>query len=188
MGEISSRIIEKITSYNLFNNFFPGIIVCYIIEKTTRLSIVDGDLVQNLFVYYFVGIIVSRISSLFIEKVLRSIKVKNKKSRQREPFLKFAPYDKYIEASEKQSFIKVLDETNNVYRTIIAIFVVSLVIKLYDWLLYDFVIKFGSVSQNVLYIVVCVFMIILFVCSYRKQTAYIRKRVEELSIEDSKEE
>lgn len=79
MGEISSRIIEKITSYNLFNNFFPGIIVCYIIEKTTRFSIADGNLLQNLFVYYFVGIIVSRISSLFIEKALRSIKVKKKR-------------------------------------------------------------------------------------------------------------
>lgn len=188
MGEISSRIIEKITSYNLFNNFFPGIIVCYIIEKTTRFSIADGNLLQNLFVYYFVGIIVSRISSLFIEKALRSIKVKNKKTCRREPFLKFAPYDKYIGVSEKQPFIKVLNETNNVYRTIIAIFVVSLVVKLYDWLLYDFIIKFGSVSQNVLCIVVCVFMIILFVSSYRKQTEYIRKRVEELSNEDRKKE
>lgn len=89
---------------------------------------------------------------------------------------------------KNQPFIKVLNETNNVYRTIIAIFVVSLVVKLYDWLLYDLIIKFGSVSQNVLCIVVCVFMIILFVSSYRKQTEYIRKRVEELSNEDRKKE
>ena len=160
MDEILSTIIDKVTSYNLFNNFFPGIIVCYIIEKTTRMSIADGDLLQNLFVYYFVGMIVSRVGSLFIEKILKSLKVKNKTSNQKEPFLKFAPYDKYIEASNKEPFIKVLCETNNMYRTIIAVFIVSLVVKLYDLLLYDFIINLGNTAQNLMHISIYLFMIV----------------------------
>ena len=79
--------------------------------------------------------IISRIGSIFIEKILKSIKVCNKKTKEKEEFLKFAPYGDYIEASEANPFIKVLNETNNIYRTIIAMMVVVMGAKIYDWLI-----------------------------------------------------
>ncbi|MEY8507189.1 hypothetical protein AALA78_02990 [Lachnospiraceae bacterium 42-17] len=178
MEELVKSIIEKISSYNIFNNFFPGIIFCYLVEQCTRFSLANGEIIENLFIYYFVGIIISRVGSIFVEKLLNSLKVKNKKTKEKKPYLEFAPYNKYIEASENEPFIATLSETNNVYRTIIALFILVIVVKLYDWIIYDFVSSFGAVGQNLAFIGICFIIIILFVNSYKKQTNYIKSRVE----------
>ena len=178
MEEITKSVIEKVSSYNIFNNFFPGIIFCYIVEKTTRFSLATGEIWENLFLYYFIGMIISRFGSIFVEKLLKAMKVKNKKTNERESFLKFAPYSDYIEASENSSFIPILNEANNTYRTIIAILIVVMGVKVYDWLLYDWVISIGDIGNNIVFLVVCLLVIILFVYSYKKQTDYVRGRVE----------
>lgn len=179
MNELVKNIIDKISSYNIFNNLFPGIVFCYIVEESTRFSLINGDILENLFMYYFIGIIISRVGSIFVEKQLKLLKVKNKITKLKEPFLKFAPYDMYIEASENKPFITTLSETNNVYRTVIAVLTLSIIAKLFDWLLYDFVNRLGLVGQNLIFIILCFITIMLFVYSYKKQTDYIKSRVEE---------
>lgn len=178
MEEVIKSTVEKISSYDIFNNFFPGLIFCYIVEKFTRFSFNDGEIWERLFIYYFVGMIISRIGSIFVEKFLKSIKIKNKKSKTKEPFLMFAPYDDYIEASEKCSFINILNETNNIYRTVIAVFISAIGVKLYDWLIYDIIVHYGTYGNNLAFIFICLLLIILFVYSYKKQTDYIKRRVE----------
>ena len=103
---------------------------------------------------------------------------KNKKTKNKEPLLKFAPYDKYVDASENNTFIKTLSETNNTYRTIIAMVILILVVKLYDWFIYDVVQLLGEMGNNLVFVIICLITIILFVYSYKKQTDYIRNRVE----------
>ncbi len=122
--------------------------------------------------------IISRIGSIFIEKWLKTIKVKNRKTNNKEPFLKFAPYDKYIDASENDPFIIVLNETNNMYRTIVSMVILIMVLKLYDWLIYDLIQYLGQVGNNLVFVMICLIVIILFIHSYKKQTDYIRSRVE----------
>lgn len=178
MEELIKNVTEKISSYNIFNNLFPGIVFCHIVEQTTRFSFVHDNIWENLFIYYFVGMIISRIGSIFIEKWLRTIKVKNRKTNNKEPFLKFAPYDRYVDASENDSFIKILNETNNIYRTIIAMVISIMAVKLYDWLIYDLVQCLGKVGNNLVFVIFCLIVIILFIYSYKKQTDYIRSRVE----------
>ena len=51
------------------------------VKEFTRFSLADGELLENLFIYYFVGMIISRIGSMFVEKILKSIKVKNKNGK-----------------------------------------------------------------------------------------------------------
>ena len=179
MNDVARNVIEKISSYNLFNNFFPGIIFCYMVKEFTRFSLADGELLENLFIYYFVGMIISRVGSMFVEKILKLIKVKNKKTNTKEAFLNFAPYNEYIEASENSPFIKTLNEVNNVYRTIIAVFIAIIVVKLYDWLFYDFINNIGVLGNNLIFIIICLLIVLLFSQSYKKQTDYIRSRVEE---------
>nr|WP_296110257.1 hypothetical protein [uncultured Terrisporobacter sp.] len=178
MEEIIKNIAEKISSYNIFTNFFPGIVFCYIVEQSTRFSLKHDNIWVNIFVYYFVGIIVNRFGSIFVEKWLMKIKVKNKETNKKEPFLKFAPYEKYIDASKNDSFVLTLNETNNTYRTMTAMIILAVVIKLYDWLLYDWVQYLGPMGNNLVFIIMCLMGIALFVFSYKKQTDYIRKRVE----------
>ena len=178
MEELLKNITEKISSYNILNNLFPGIVFCHIVDQSTRFSFVHDNIFENLFIYYFVGMIISRIGSIFVEKWLRTIKIKNKKTKNKEPLLKFAPYDKYVDASENNTFIKTLSETNNIYRTIIAMVILILVVKLYDWFIYDVVQLLGEMGNNLVFVMICLIIIILFVYSYKKQTDYIRNRVE----------
>lgn len=178
MEELVNGIVEKVSSYDIFNNFFPGIIFCYILRKTTRFFLADGEVWENLFIYYFVGIIINRIGSIVVERTLKSIKVKDKENNIKEPFLKFTEYDNYIKTSEEEPFIKKLNETNNVYRTIISMVIVIIVIKLYDSFLYDIVNSFGKVGHDFVFITVCLLIIILFLYSYKKQTEYINSRIE----------
>ena len=178
MEDIIKNLIEKISSYDILNNLFPGIIFCSIVERTTRITFSTGDIWKDLFLYYFVGMVISRIGSIFIEKILKSIKVCNKKTKEKEKFLKFAPYGDYIEATEADSFIKVLNETNNTYRTIIAMMVAVMGAKLYDWFIYDLINDLGVSGSNSVFLIVCLLIIMLFICSYKKQTDYIRGRVE----------
>lgn len=178
MENIVKNMIEKISSYDILNNLLPGIIFCSIVERTTRIQIFAGEIWEKIFLYYFAGMIISRIGSIFIKKILKSIKVCNKKTKEKEEFLKFAPYGDYIEASEANPFIKVLNETNNIYRTIIAMMVVVMGAKIYDWLIYDLIDNFGIAGNNLIFLITCLAVIILFIYSYKKQTDYIRGRVE----------
>lgn len=188
MSELLSNIIEKVSSYNLFNNFLPGVITCYLIEKTTHFSILSNVFWQNFFIYYFVGLIVSRIGSILIEKTLRKIKYYNIKKRKKEKFLNVAGYKDYVAATKNQPIIETLSETNNVYRTVISVFLTVLLAKVYDMLVYNLLSRFICVSQDLVFITLCVFMIILFVFSYRKQTTYISKRIEFMKSEKENKE
>lgn len=181
MTEVAKGVVDKISSYNIFNNFFPGIIFCYIIEKTTVFSIANGEFLENLFIYYLVGMILSRIGSIFIEKFLKKLQIKNRKTKDKEPFLKFAPYEKYIEASETQPTLQSLSESNNTYRTMSAVFITVIIVKLYEWLVYDLIQQWFEISEEIIFFAVCLGIVMLFIFSYKKQTYYISSRVEKYS-------
>ena len=177
MDEIVKNVIEKVSSYHIFNYFFPGIIFCWLIDKVTRVSISTGEVWKDIFIYYFVGMTISRIGSIYIEAALRSVKIPNK-DRKKEPFLNFIPYGDYITASKKDGFIKTLNEMNNTYRTLLTVVIVATGVKLYDIFFYDMVQGFGDTGNSVSLLILFLLTIILFVNSYRKQTDYIKKRVE----------
>ena len=177
MDEIVKNVIEKVSSYHIFNYFFPGIIFCWLIDKVTRVSISTGEVWKDIFIYYFVGMTISRIGSIYIEAALRSVKIPNK-DRKKEPFLNFIPYGDYITASKKDGFIKTLNEMNNTYRTLLTVFIVATGVKLYAIFFYDMVQGFGDTGNSVSLLILFLLTIILFVNSYRKQTDYIKKRVE----------
>ena len=164
-------ILEKISSYNIFNNLFPGVVFCTLLEKMTNFSLTRDKAFANLFIYYFIGMVISRFGSVFIEKIFKTLKFKNKN------FIEFSKYENYIEASKIDSFIEILNETNNTYRTMIAVFFLIIIIKLYDWLLYDIFSSYRN-TNNIMFIGVCLLIMILFVFSYKKQTKYIKKRIE----------
>ena len=157
------EIIDKISSYNLFNYLFPGIIFVIILREITNYDLVQEDNILGAFLYYFIGLIISRFGSLIIGKILQSKKFK---------FIKFADYSEFILASDKDKKIELFSEINNMYRTLISLFCLLLFSILYqkisDWL---------NISESLSYILLIISLIILFVFSYRKQTSFITKRV-----------
>lgn len=47
MEEILKSISEKISSYNIFNNLFPGIIFCSVMTKITRFNFATDTKIET---------------------------------------------------------------------------------------------------------------------------------------------
>ena len=154
------KLLEKLTSYNLFNYLFPGIIFSVLLEKTTSYSIIQDDIIIEAFLAYFIGLLISRISSLIIEPILKKVK-----------FVKFADYKDFVLASENDNKIELLSESNNMYRVFISLFVVLIIVNIYEQLLQQ------TLGEYTVF-VVTVLLLLLFLFSYRKQTNFISQRVE----------
>jgi hypothetical protein len=155
------EFIEKISSYNLFNYLLPGTVFVYLLSKLTSIDILQANLFIAAFLYYFIGLIISRIGSVLIEPILKKLK-----------FLNFADYADFVVFSQKDIKLEILSESNNMYRTIVALFISLLILKLYDWMksIWNLANEFGIVLLVIL-------LLGLFLFSYRKQTNYITKRI-----------
>ena len=90
----------------------------------------------------------------------------------------FADYKQYTTASEANPFIATLSETNNTYRTTISLLICIGAFYFYDSFIYDWIIKKCAVGNKLVALVGGVFLIILFIKSYKKQTEYVKKQVE----------
>ena len=58
------ELIDKISSYNLFNYLVPGVLLAFAADKFTAYSLVQSDLLIGAFLYYFIGLVASRFGSL----------------------------------------------------------------------------------------------------------------------------
>ena len=120
--------LGKISSYNLFNYLFSGVLFVILANYFTPYSFVQKDLVLGVFLYYFIGLVISRVGSLFIEPILKKIS-----------FVKFMPYPDFVKALKVDPSLDVLSEVNNMYRTLTAVFVSLIFLKLYQLVSLKFV-------------------------------------------------
>lgn len=155
-------IIDKISSYNLFNYLFPGVVFVVMADAITGYSFVQQDVVLGFFLYYFIGLVVSRIGSLVVQPLL-----------ERTSFLKCAEYKDYVSATKKDEKVELLSEVNNTYRTLCACFGLLVLLKLVEILGRKF-----SIPQGWELFILVVILLVIFLFSYKKQTAYVKKRVE----------
>lgn len=156
-----SDLLGKISSYSLFNYLFSGVLFVALANAFTSYSFIQTDIVLGLFLYYFIGLVMSRFGSLIIEPILKKIS-----------FVKFTEYSDYVIASQKDAGLEVLSEVNNTYRTIISVCLGILFLKLYEiWKL-----KFVWAGTNQIYILLII-LLVMFLFAYRKQTSYITKRI-----------
>lgn len=167
MEELLAQIVEKISSYNIVNNLYPGILFVYVLKIMFGTNLLSNNWFENLIVFYFVGMVLSRIGSIIIEPVMKKIKI-----------IKYAPYQDYVKASSIDPLVDTLSETNNTYRTLLSTFICAFVYKLgvsiNEVCLKN---KITFLQENKDWILLTL-LILLFVFSYVKQTSYVRKRVE----------
>lgn len=167
MEKILAQIVEKISSYNIVNNLYPGILFVYVLKIMFGTNLLSNNWVENLIVFYFVGMVLSRIGSIAIEPIIKKIKI-----------IKCAPYQDYVKASSIDPLVDTLSETNNTYRTLLSTFICAFVYKLgasiNEVCLKN---KITFLQENKDWILLTL-LILLFVFSYVKQTSYVRKRVE----------
>jgi hypothetical protein len=151
-----SELLQKLSTYNIFNYLFPGVVFVILLNRYTEINLVVDDVILGMFLYYFFGLVLSRIGSILIEPALRCTKI-----------VEFSDYARFIRASKLDDKIELLSEVNNMHRTIIAMLVVLLAISICN----------GSVTC--LLTTSLLGIVTLFVLSYRKQTSFITKRIDE---------
>ena len=154
-------IIDKLSSYNIFNYLFPGVLFSLLATKFASINLVFDDLFIGAFAYYFMGLVISRFGSLVIEPLLKLTKI-----------VRFSDYKDFIEASKKDSKIEVLSESNNMFRTLISMCIL-LFLAIWFQLLAE---SWGFLKNNQESIFLSL-LLLLFLLSYRKQTNYIIKRI-----------
>jgi hypothetical protein len=155
------ELLSKLSSYNLFNYLFPGVIFSLLTPVITSYSFIQKDFVLGLFVYYFVGLVVSRFGSLLLEPLFKSVSL-----------VKFSEYKDFVTASKKDEKIELLSEVNNSYRTMVSVFVLLILLKLYE--------KAEAmipVIKEWEHIILVGILLVLFLASYIKQTRYVAKRI-----------
>jgi hypothetical protein len=155
------ELIDKISSYNLFNYLFPGTIFVVILKVTTSYSFLQDNLIIGVFVYYFIGLVISRFGSLIVEPILMKIS-----------FLKFTDYSEFVAASKKDQKIDLLSDVNNMYRTLFSMVFLLLVFNLYGYVESCF-----PVLRGVNIYILLLLLAVIFLFAYRKQTNYIVKRI-----------
>ena len=157
--------LEKLGTYNLFNYLLPGCVFSVIAEHFKFLTIRQGETISDLFIFYFVGLVISRIGSLIVEPALKKIGV-----------IKFGAYTDFVKASASDPKIEVLSEVNNMYRTLAAMFVSLAVLKLWKLLSTWLCLNEGIAEWCAL-----VAGLLMFTVSYRKQSSYVAARVSAVS-------
>lgn len=154
-------LLDKLSSYNIFNYLLPGVLFAVAVDKLASIDILQKDIVVGVFVYYFFGTAISRIGSLIVEPMLGKI-----------GFLTLSPYEDFVRAAKVDSKLEVLSETNNMYRTFCA-----LLLSIATVALYVYASKYLPLMQTAAPAVCIAALLFLFVLSYKKQTAYISKRI-----------
>lgn len=159
MGEF----LGKLSSYNIFNYLLPGIVFSVLVSAVTKYNLIQPELVTGLFVYYFIGMIISRIGSIFIEPIFKKLS-----------FIKYSEYIDFINSSAIDKKIGELSEVNNTYRTFCSAFFILIFIKVLEQLLTIY--KLDAYLPTLLIVVV----LLIFSFSYRKQCQYIVMRIEKV--------
>ena len=153
--------MQKLSSYKLFNFLFPGIIFYYIINNYTKIHInKDENIIISIAMIYFLGMILNRIGAI-IESIFRKFKI-----------IQFAEYKDFDKAEKKDEKLQILNEINNMYRTIISLFIISIIIKTYE-ILFD---SYNFTDIKILILLLTI--LFLFIYSYRRQIKFIKDRVE----------
>ncbi len=162
-------IIEKLSQYNILTNILPGTILCIVSTYCIgyNLLIADNWYIQGV-IFYFVGIINNRFGSLFVEPILKRLKI-----------LKFTPYKEYIAAESKDAKVTILNTENNVFRSCVSLCLIA-IFALISKILEDNIKWISNCKCEYKMMALLILLLVIFILSYRKQTAYVNKRVKKV--------
>lgn len=181
MSEITSKIIDKVSSYQLFNYLFPGIIFINGIECTTSIVYPSDNVLFRFLIYYIAGMVISRIGSTIIEPICKKLCI-----------VVYASYSNFLKALKgtEDGQIKpdpkldVLVMENNTYRTLIATFLLMLFVYGLDHFNWFHIFNNSNWSM----FVYLPLLIALFLLSFRKQTTFVRSRTHsDLKLKDKEQ-
>lgn len=116
MNVALEKILDRISNYDFLNCIIPGAVYVAFAERITSFHFLSGHPFRDFILIYFCGVVLGRISSLIVEKVLKKTKV-----------IKFAPYADFIDAEKEDKAIRNLSIINNMYRSFVSVLLCLLV-------------------------------------------------------------
>jgi len=155
-------LLKKISSYQLFNFLLSGAIFVAALTKTSNIHLSSDDAVLSFFLYYFIGLVISRIGSLIVEPILKKLGI-----------IKFRSHADYVRAATLDTKLDTLSQENNTYRTLIATFLLYIGVYLVDQHFSAWVLAHATLCI----ISGMISIIVLFTLAYHKQTKYITSRI-----------
>lgn len=175
MDKAFEKIIDNISVYEVVNNIVPGSIYVVLVKYLTCFNFLSGhDFYENAVLIYFIGLIISRIGSLVVESALRY------ECTWWKAFLKFAPYSDYLQAEklDESGRVRYFSMVNNMYCCMTSTAICVFLTLLFSYVWPCVFTKSGV--KNITMIAGCILLILLFAFSYRKQTNYVKSRVENI--------
>ncbi len=159
-------IVDKLSQYNFLTNILPGTILCVIITFCIgyNLLITDNWYLQGV-IFYFAGIVNNRFGSLVVEPLLKSLKI-----------LKFTSYKDYIAAESKDAKITILSTENNAFRSYVSLCFIAIFVSIFK-ILGDKIDWIKNCEKEYKMMALLVLLLVVFILSYRKQTSYVNKRI-----------
>ena len=154
-------ILEKLSAYNIFSYLLPGLLFVSLGERLTSFSLIQRSWIVGIVLYYFIGLVISRVGSLIVKPIL-----------ERVGFVKEAPFEDYVEASASDSRIGVLSTRNNLFRTLCAMVMMLIGLKIGEKVIG--ILPWGADVYDFIFLV-GLFVLLLF--SYRKQAQAVVRRV-----------
>jgi len=154
--------LEKLGSYQILTNLLPGAFFGLTLKFFFGLTLPTTNVGEDIVAYYFMGFIVNRIGSLAVEPILIKLH-----------FIKYALYPDFAKATEADSKIDTLSEMNNYTRSLLTCVLLFPVMRILQalslkWAWFSLYWERGAIAL----------LAVLFLFAYRKQTDYVRKRVE----------
>ena len=160
--EALAALFGKISNYNILNNLIPGAILCVVFKYLVGYDFMSVGTLELIVIFYFVGMVNSRIGSLLLEPLLKKVH-----------FVTFRDHKQFVAAEQKDKKIVYLNETNNMYRSMISVSFTALLVKFY-YVAVENCWDFGDVTQWV----VLFGLLAIFALAFRKQTKYNVSRID----------
>jgi hypothetical protein len=164
------EIVSSLPVYNVLTNLIPGTVLATLLKLYVKgcdiFSFSDNVLILVV-IFYFLGVVSARISSLLVEPLLMKLKI-----------VKYESHKDYTNAELREQTEKLtqLSRMSIEYRNYLSVFIIVLVLKLS--FLSSHVEEF--VANNSGWPILCLGGL-LFLFSYRKQTRYVSSRITQLN-------
>lgn len=157
-------VLGKLSTYSILGYLLPGSLFVILGERLTSFSLIQRSWIVGIVLYYFIGLVISRVGVLIVKPVLERIGLVREVS-----------YDDYVEASESDLKIDILSAQNNLFRTLCAMVMMLIGLKIGEKVIG--VLPWGA---DVYDFIVLVVLFILLLFSYRKQTQEFVRRVKQV--------
>lgn len=157
-----NELFGKLSIYEILNNFLPGILICGYALLLFNIPMEPTNVISIIFIcclFYFTGLLISRLGSLILQPLARKTN--------------FIVWNKaFFEAEKHDEKITILLRDMNLYRTLsisaFAAFILTIISCCRSCI---------SLNLCLILSITMIFISIIFLLSYRKQSKAINSRI-----------